>query len=78
MCIITGRQVLHCKGKKREPFSEEWRQKMSESHKGKEGWNKGKPRSEETKRKLSEAMKGKSHNIKLRHWKLVDGKRVWY
>lgn len=33
--------------------------------------NKGKHHSEETKRKLSAAMKGK-------HWKLVDGKRVWY
>jgi len=32
---------------------------------------KGKPKSEETKRKLSDAFKGK-------HWKLVDGKRVWY
>ena len=32
---------------------------------------KGKKLSEEAKRKLSEAKKGK-------HWKLVDGKRVWY
>ncbi len=69
---------LHRKGK---PLSEEHRRKISETEKGKklsEGHkikiseaNKGKPKSEETKRKLSAAMKGK-------HWKLVDGKRVWY
>lgn len=42
--------------------------------KDKEGWSRGKkrqPHSEETKRWLSEVFKGK-------HWKLVDGKRVWY
>ena len=44
--------------------SEEWKRKVSEALKGK-------PKSEEHKRKLSEARKGK-------HWKLVDGKRVWY
>lgn len=32
---------------------------------------KGRIVSEETKKKMSEALKGK-------HWKLVDGKRVWY
>lgn len=31
--------------------------------------------SKETRRKLSESMKGKN---KGKHWKLVDGKRVWY
>lgn len=61
--------------------SEETRRKLSESHKGQTAWNKGlkgqpgpnKGRhwSEETKRKISESLKGK-------HWKLVDGKRVWY
>lgn len=45
-------------------FSKESKRKMSEA-------NKGKPKSEEHKRKLSEAKKGK-------HWKLIDGKRVWY
>ena len=49
--------------------SEETRKKMSEA-------KKGKPRSEETRRKIFEANKGK-HN-KGKHWKLVDGKRVWY
>ena len=45
-------------------FSEESKKRMSEARKGK-------PKSEEWKKKVSEALKG-------RHWKLVDGKRVWY
>ena len=49
-------------------FTEETKRKMSEARKGKH-------LSEETKRKKSEAMKGKH---KGKHWKLVDGKRVWY
>ena len=53
------------KGKKR---SEETRRKMSEVHKGKH-------LSEEQKKKLSEAHKGK---YKGKHWKLVDGKRVYH
>lgn len=60
-------------------FSEEHRKKMSEAKKNisKETRKKlseaakGKPKSEEHKRKFSEAHKGK-------HWKLVDGKRVYY
>ena len=87
----TKRKIAEsCKGKKR---SEEWKIKLSERMKGNQ-WNKGKPSgykdhhhsegtkrkisetkkdrmSEETKRKISEAHKGM-------HWKLVDGKRVWY
>lgn len=38
---------------------------------GKTGPNKGRKFSDETKKKLSEIRKG-------RHWKLVDGKRVYY
>ena len=46
--------------------------KLSAARKGKSAtWNKGKPKSEETKKKMSDAFKGK-------HWKLADGKRVWY
>lgn len=52
-------------------FTEETRKKISESKKGKIGYWEGKYRSEETKKKISEANKGK-------HWKVVDGKRVWY
>ena len=74
---------LHNAGKKRIPFSEEWKKKLSEAHKGKH-------HSEEHKKKLSEANKGKHSEIseetrrksseahKGKHWKLVDGKRVWY
>ena len=51
--------------------SEETKQKISDVMKGKSAHNKGKPMSDEAKRKLSESKKGK-------HWKLVDGKRVWY
>lgn len=39
--------------------------------------NKGKCLSEETKRRMSEAKKGNTGN-KGQHWKLVDGKRVYY
>ena len=49
-------------------FTEETKRKMSEAHKGYSF-------SEETKRKKSDSMKGKH---KGKHWKLVDGKRVWY
>ena len=51
-------------------LSEEAKKKVSEALKGKPTWNKGKHISEETKRKLSDFWKGK-------HWKLIDGKRVW-
>ena len=52
---------LHSKGENNsnygKKFSVEHRRKLSEAHKGKVPWNKGKT--------------GK-------HWKLVDGHRVWY
>lgn len=51
-------------GHKGKRHSEEVKKLLSEQ-------KKGVPLSEEHKRKLSEAKKD-------RHWKLVDGKRVWY
>lgn len=61
--------------------SDETRKKRSETHKGENNpmYGKtgeknpfyGKAHSAEAKRKLSEAKKGK-------HWKFVDGRRVWY
>lgn len=49
-------------GSGRQSISEETRKRLSESHKGKPAWNKGKHHCEET-RKISEARKGKpSHN----------------
>ena len=50
--------------------SKEAKKKMSEAHKGNQ-YHKGCHLSDETKNKISESIKGK-------HWKLVDGKRVWY
>ena len=76
------------KGMEGKHFSEESKKKMSEAAKGRvfseetkrklSEANKGKRRSEETKRKLSEINKGKPKNRQVKHWKLVDGKRVWY
>ena len=51
--------------------SVETKKKISEFRKGKSSPNKGKQLSEETRRKLSIARKGM-------HWKLVDGRRVYY
>ena len=65
----TKRKISEAqKGK---PKSEETRKKMSEAQKGRKI-------SEEHKRKMSEAHKGKPSPTKGKHWKLVDGKRVWY
>lgn len=52
-------------------LTEETKRKISESHKGIHP-------SEETNRKRSESLKGHSTSLKGKHWKLVDGKRVWY
>ena len=72
------------KGKK---LSEETRKKISEAMRGNQH-SKGFHHSEETRKKISNAMKGKKpseHTLqkaaathKGKHWKLVDGKRVWY
>ena len=66
-------------------LSEEHRKKLSESTKGRLVWNKDKHWSEETKRKISEANKGRQAwnkegpgPNKGKHWKLIDGKRVYY
>jgi group I intron endonuclease len=73
-------------------LSDETKKKISEALKGRSTWNKGKHHSDETKKKISEGNKGKhlSEQTKKRmseakkgcykgkHWKLVDGKRVWY
>ena len=72
--------------------SEESRKKMSEAHKGQTAWNRGKTTPDDVKKKMSEANKGKhfaseetrkkmseaKRQWKVKHWKLVDGKRVWY
>lgn len=71
------------------PTSEETKQKIGAANKGKVRtaamrayWStvhKGKKHSEETKKKISEKLKGRPNLcFKGKHWKLVDGKRVWY
>lgn len=61
-------------------------------NKGKPAWNRGKTIPDEVKKKISEANKGKhfaseetrkkmsgaKRQWKVKHWKLVDGKRVWF
>lgn len=78
--------------KKGKHQSEEHKRKIAEANKGKLPWNTGKHHSEETRKKMSEARKGIPHSEeakkrmseahkgknKGKHWKLVDGKRVWY
>ena len=82
---------LHKKGKyaseeTRKRLSEAHKRQMSEAHKRqlseafkgrKNTWFIGKHHSEEAKKKISEAMKGKAPWNKGKHWKLVDGKRVY-
>lgn len=75
-------------------FSEEWKRKLSAAKRGKPKTEEHKRKvseslkdhivSEETRKKMSEAKKenqygkGKPSPMKGRHWKLVEGKRVWY
>lgn len=82
---MKGRKPYNVTNETRKKMSEakknqsvETRKKISESLKGHKGWTKGKPRSEETRKKLSEAKKGKPSHNKGKHWKLIDGKRVYY
>lgn len=69
-------------------LSEEHKKKLSEAHKGKHHTEdskrkmsevkKGKHLSDKAKKKLSEARKGERNPMYGKHWKLVDGKRVYY
>ena len=56
---------------KGKPKSDEHKQNISKARKGKPGYFKGKLLSEEHRSKIGASKKG-------RHWKLVDGKRIWY
>jgi 5-methylcytosine-specific restriction endonuclease McrA len=53
------------KGKKRLPFSEEWKRKMSESHRGKKSYE----RTEKIREKTSNSLKGKLIKNKNPNWK---------
>ena len=59
-------------------LSEEHKRKLSEAHKGHKAWNNGKKMPEELVKKNSDSHKGQTPWWKGKHWKLVDGKRVYY
>lgn len=65
---------LHQEGKpapyKGKHHSAETKKKMSDSMTGKH-------HSEEVKKRISAAMKGQPTWMKGKHWKIIDGKRVW-
>lgn len=67
---MKGRTAWN-KGKKPYEMTEETRQKLSKAFKGRY-------LSEDWKRKISESKKGKNNPMYGTHWKLVDGKRVFY
>ena len=79
--IKKKKKIKISESKKGTHFSEETKKKMSEARKGI-------PLSEETKIKISESKKGRqlSEEIKKkmsevkkgRHWKIENGKRIWY
>ena len=85
---MKGKPSNH-KGKQ---LSEETKRKIAETLKGQPSPNKGKHLSDEQRRKISDAKKGKhcSEETKRKiaeamagkragkHWKIVDGKRIWY
>jgi hypothetical protein len=66
---VKAHHILHKKGKKRGPMSEETKKKLSAANKGRKLGT----LSEEAKKKLSAIHKGRS-------WKIdpTTGKRVWY
>ena len=81
----TKRKISEAK--KGKQMSEETKKKLSEAHKGKHlteetrrrmsEAQKGKRLPEETRRKIAETKKGKPAPNKGKHWKLVDGKRIY-
>lgn len=54
-----ARQVIAQTGRKRKPFSEEWRAKMSESKRGEKNNRYGVELSEETRRKIGDRIRGR-------------------
>lgn len=71
------------KGKKNRKFSDEWKQSLSEAHKGQVAWNKGKNMSDEFKEKCKNRPQNSligevGKRYKGKHWRIVNGKREWY
>ena len=58
--------------------SKEHNRKISESKKGDKNYIYGKHHTPETRKKMSEVKKGITSNTKGKHWKLIDGKHVYY
>lgn len=54
-----AKQIAAITGRKRKPFSEEWRQKMSESHRGEKNHRYGVELSEETRQKIGDRIRGR-------------------
>lgn len=67
----TKKKISESEKGKPKPKPADFAEKMSKIKKGCKGPNTGKKFSKEHKDKLSDAFKGK-------HWKVVEGKRVWY
>ena len=64
--------------KKGKHNSKEHNRKISESKKGDKNYIYGKHHTPETRKKMSEVKKGKPSNTTGKHWKLIDGKHVYY
>ena len=74
--FVTKREHrrIHQNGK---PRSAETRRKISESEKGKSGWNKGIPHSEEHSRKIAESLKGRKLSEEHRKKMSEAAKKRW-
>lgn len=69
--FMRKRVVIYASDETIEQLAKDYEAAMMEVAKAKSKAMKGKKMSEEHKKKIAKARKG-------RHWKLVDGKRVWY
>ena len=69
--FMRKKMVAYASDETIEQLAKDYENAMKDATEVKSKANKGKKRSEETKKKIAKARKG-------RHWKLVDGKRVWY
>ena len=64
---IIDSDIKRVGNNKGEHFSEEWKEKLSQSHKGQVAWNKGKELSDEHKKHLSDSHKGNISGMKGKH-----------
>lgn len=69
--FMRKKMVAYASDETIEQLAKDYEAAMKEAAEVKSKANKGKKMSEETRRKMREAKK-------VKHWKLVDGKRVWY